>query len=212
MPCIIGDVHGEYDLLLELIEKLPNRDLIFVGDLIDRGQKSRQVVELVIKEKYKCVLGNHEQMMIYSLSHPDILFYSEMWSKNGGKRTLHSYYNEEGVLDFALLTTHKDWMEQLPPVYYVNANIIVSHSKCLHILTKENLSRLDSVKIKEEICWNRDDGIEVTDKLNIHGHSIINNVFLDKSSINIDTGAHKRGILTAIDTDTFKVYSATKLI
>lgn len=48
---IIGDIHGEYDTLIKLIEKLPfNAEIIFVGDLIDRGAKSREVIELIRKK------------------------------------------------------------------------------------------------------------------------------------------------------------------
>jgi serine/threonine protein phosphatase 1 len=47
---VIGDVHGEYETLRTLIQKLPkNSDIVFVGDLVDRGAKSRQVIELIRK-------------------------------------------------------------------------------------------------------------------------------------------------------------------
>ena len=43
---IIGDVHGCYNTLMELIAKLPkDAKLCFVGDLIDRGPNSKDVVE-----------------------------------------------------------------------------------------------------------------------------------------------------------------------
>ncbi|AKF25467.1 hypothetical protein YH65_08835 [Sulfurovum lithotrophicum] len=45
---IIGDVHGHYDTLCTLVDRLPkNARLVFVGDLIDRGPKSRDVVRFV---------------------------------------------------------------------------------------------------------------------------------------------------------------------
>jgi len=38
---VIGDVHGMYHTLLALLNKLPaNADIVFVGDLIDRGRYS----------------------------------------------------------------------------------------------------------------------------------------------------------------------------
>lgn len=62
---IIGDVHGEYDTLAALVEKLPkDADVVFVGDLIDRGAKSKEVIEFMRKNNYRSVLGNHEQLMI----------------------------------------------------------------------------------------------------------------------------------------------------
>ena len=64
---IIGDVHGCLDTLCALIEKLPQKwdsQIIFTGDLIDRGSKSCEVVDLVKEHNYACVLGNHEELML----------------------------------------------------------------------------------------------------------------------------------------------------
>ena len=46
MYYIIGDVHGHYDTLMRLVDRLPqDAELIFVGDLIDRGSQSAEVVD-----------------------------------------------------------------------------------------------------------------------------------------------------------------------
>jgi serine/threonine protein phosphatase 1 len=66
---IIGDVHGHYDglmLLLDSIEPTTDDQIYFLGDLIDRGPKSAQVVDFVRENNYGCVLGNHEQMALCS--------------------------------------------------------------------------------------------------------------------------------------------------
>ena len=64
MTYIIGDVHGEFDKKA-LKDKLPqNANLVFVGDLVDRGKKSKEVIEFVKDNNYSCVLGNHEKMMM----------------------------------------------------------------------------------------------------------------------------------------------------
>jgi hypothetical protein len=72
---LIGDVHGQYDKLVALLEHLgyavlidtwwhPDRTAIFVGDLIDRGPKQVETIDLVEKmvsaSKTRCILGNHE--------------------------------------------------------------------------------------------------------------------------------------------------------
>ena len=67
---IIGDVHGCYKTLLALINKLPNKfdsKICFVGDLIDRGSNSKEIIKLIRDNNYDCVLGNHESYMIDSL-------------------------------------------------------------------------------------------------------------------------------------------------
>ena len=74
---IIGDVHGEYDALLSLLDRLgydrdghcaSGRHLVFLGDLIDRGPDSPAVVERVkswvADGKASCILGNHELLAL----------------------------------------------------------------------------------------------------------------------------------------------------
>ena len=93
---IIGDVHGCYDTLVALLDKLPDDDVCFVGDLIDRGPKSKDVVELVKNGDYFCVLGNHEDMAIDQTirwksesHHPR--YFQDMWLNNGGITAIESY-------------------------------------------------------------------------------------------------------------------------
>ena len=72
---IIGDIHGHYDLLVAMLEKLgyqlkgdvyehPSRKVIFTGDIINRGPKIRRTVQLVRgmveSGNAQCLLGNHE--------------------------------------------------------------------------------------------------------------------------------------------------------
>jgi Calcineurin-like phosphoesterase len=72
---VIGDVHGQYDKLVELLEHLgyhdtdgtwrhPSRTVVFVGDLIDRGPLQLATIELVRRMadsgSARCVMGNHE--------------------------------------------------------------------------------------------------------------------------------------------------------
>jgi hypothetical protein len=72
---VIGDVHGQYDKLVELLQHLGYRDIdgvwrhsertaVFVGDLIDRGPKQLATIELVRGMadlgSARCVMGNHE--------------------------------------------------------------------------------------------------------------------------------------------------------
>jgi len=128
---VIGDVHGNYNTLLELVSKIPiNSKLIFVGDLIDRGPHSSSVVKYVRENNHLCVLGNHEDMMVEEL--PRLLklmereekienmFFSSTWIHNGGKETLESYnYNFKNKIkidpkDISILKSDLKWMKSLP--------------------------------------------------------------------------------------------------
>lgn len=80
---VVGDVHGCRDELLELLEKLgydqlwyqPGRHLVFLGDLIDRGPHSADVLEMVMQAvadgHASCILGNHDWKLLKLLNKED---------------------------------------------------------------------------------------------------------------------------------------------
>ncbi len=93
----IGDIHGSLDKLIRLINILnpSSKDiLVFLGDYIDRGDKSKEVIDFLMNLQTitNCVYlgGNHECMYLggnkYPSLHPD-----EYWMVNGGYDTLLSY-------------------------------------------------------------------------------------------------------------------------
>lgn len=92
----IGDIHGCFFTFFDLLNKLrPSKEdeIILLGDLIDRGPRSKEVLDFVfdlIKDgfKLKFIYGNHEIMMMDSLK--DELNES-MWLKAGGHNTLSSF-------------------------------------------------------------------------------------------------------------------------
>jgi len=58
---VIGDVHGHYDTLVALLDAVSpssEDEVYFLGDLIDRGPNSAQVVELVMRNQFHCLRGN----------------------------------------------------------------------------------------------------------------------------------------------------------
>jgi diadenosine tetraphosphatase ApaH/serine/threonine PP2A family protein phosphatase len=98
----IGDVHGCFDLLLELEDRIvsdsrqfPDRDnvIIMLGDLIDRGPQSAQVIEHLLLDppagftRY-VLAGNHEEAMLSFLEDPAS---ENLWLAIGGRETLASY-------------------------------------------------------------------------------------------------------------------------
>ncbi|HYV10241.1 MAG TPA: metallophosphoesterase, partial [Pyrinomonadaceae bacterium] len=64
---VVGDIHGCYDELMALIDEVELQDddrVIAVGDLITKGPKSREVLELFIADKrFSTVMGNHDLML-----------------------------------------------------------------------------------------------------------------------------------------------------
>ena len=92
---VIGDVHGHHDGLMTLLEALaPGSDdrVYFLGDLIDRGPKSAQVLDFVQQSPYQTLLGNHEQLMLEALSGvPMDMQAWQSWLYSGGDATVASY-------------------------------------------------------------------------------------------------------------------------
>lgn len=78
---IIGDVHGQFDALTKLLDMLnydeKNDELWFVGDLVNRGPKSLEVLRFVADLQQrgvaKVVLGNHDfSLMVQALNIPEV--------------------------------------------------------------------------------------------------------------------------------------------
>ena len=72
---IIGDIHGCYYTLKSLYCKITETDEVYsVGDLIDRGKYSKEVVQFCMDNNIKPVKGNHEDMMIKAIEKSDKFF------------------------------------------------------------------------------------------------------------------------------------------
>ncbi len=236
MTYIIGDVHGEFDSLRLLTDKLPkDSKLIFVGDLVDRGKKSKEVVEFVKSNNYLCVLGNHEKMMLdyleeFEKTYPQLpsLIYHHRWIHNGGKQTLLSYRvikidKQDGKLvctkddeKFKELMEHFSWLKKLP-MYIELENkkdgkqIVVSHASMGDVWEfVENENKSDIVE--EYALWNRKVPKLDTPIFNIFGHTIQREVDLSKHFINVDTGCcypdEGYGVLSAYCVEKDKVVTS----
>jgi len=190
---VIGDVHGEYNKLIELIKKLPsNAQLCFVGDLIDRGKDSSKVVEYVMNNGYKCTLGNHELMMIKAENDEN---HSVSWQRYGGHQTLQSYQDLSDEIWFK----HIDFFKSLPYFLYFEIDghkpLVVSHSYIHHLWRGKahNYSKHDGKDILWRHMYEKDlfDTYKEcqNDIFNIFGHSPVKESVITSTYAMIDTGA-----------------------
>lgn len=93
---VVGDVHGCFNTLVELLEKKveigSNDKIYFLGDLIDRGPRIKETVDYAMdlcSKGLACVIrGNHEEMLLSSLGDPSNF---EIWMYNGAEDTLASF-------------------------------------------------------------------------------------------------------------------------
>ena len=97
----VGDLHGRADLLAQLQSRIDSHLTqnpvsraieVYVGDYIDRGPESCQVIDLLIarKRRHETVFlkGNHETYALQFLTDPKIF---DVWRQYGGLQTLSSY-------------------------------------------------------------------------------------------------------------------------
>jgi len=81
----IGDVHGCSKTLLALIRQLPkNREIGFLGDLVDRGPNSVEAIKIALDHSDDILCGNHDMMMVKCLlTDKNNRYFWETWSRNG---------------------------------------------------------------------------------------------------------------------------------
>lgn len=192
----IGDIHGCHDQLLVLLAKIkahagrrPYRG-IFLGDYVDRGPKSRQVVNQVRglvtgrggHGTWQALKGNHEDMMVTALAGKDDM---EMWPLNGGKETLASYEGHESEL-----RDHGKWFETLPTMIETEN----------HVFVHAGLSpRYSLAEQPEQVLlwirgWERDN--HDFGKHVVYGHTPKKAPMLLGHSSGLDTGCFYYGVLT----------------
>ncbi|MEM8778877.1 MAG: metallophosphoesterase family protein [Cyanobacteria bacterium P01_G01_bin.49] len=207
---IIGDVHGHYDTLISLLDAIAlnsDDETYFLGDLIDRGPQSAQVVNFVMENGYTCLLGNHEYMLLETLGKGEIDTHQlQGWLQGGGYPTLISY-------DHHIPQEHIDWMKTLPTHLDLGDVWLVHGGIDPRIPLHEQTAK--------QFCWIRDEFHAINrpyfeDKLIIIGHTITftfpgvspGKLVAGAGWLGIDTGAYHRksGWLTGLDFTNQKVY------
>ena len=209
---VIGDVHGHYDGLMLLLEALAPRSddrVYFLGDLIDRGPKSAQVLDFVQHSPYQTLLGNHEQLMLDALSGESVDIRAwQSWLYSGGDATVASY-RDTGMMPYK----HLEWLRSLP-TYLDLGDIWLVHAG-VHPTMPFALQSI------EQLCWIRKEFHTISkpyfpNKLIITGHTITftfegvrpGELVRGQGWLDIDTGAYhpKSGWLTGLDFSYRRVY------
>lgn len=126
----IADVHGCLEKLLMLWPKLhldkDNDIVVFVGDLIDRGEDSKGVLDFIndkLVEGYdiRAIRGNHEQMCLDYYENPWDDEKWRHWVHNGGKECKASYFQTKGTVE----SHHLDYMKNLPLTIEIDGYVFV---------------------------------------------------------------------------------------
>jgi serine/threonine protein phosphatase 1 len=213
----IGDIHGRLDLLEQMLAKIhaelqrrPARRtlLVFVGDLIDRGPSSAQVIERLRTYRREGIqpvflLGNHEEVLLRILRGDDSLIAS--WLEFGGLQCLQSYGVDatrlSGRSDDELVeiirgvvpASHVEFLDSFIDSCRFGDYLFV-HAGIRPGVELEQQRQADLRWIREPFLFDdTDHGFVV-----VHGHTISSEVEERPNRIGIDTGAYRTGVLTAV--------------
>ena len=213
----VGDVHGRLDLLDEMLGKIEadiaarpaaETSIVFLGDLIDRGPQSAQVVERLrlyapadVRTLY--IAGNHEEAMLRVLG-GDMALLGD-WLKFGGAECMKSYGIDPDRLGQASATEALELIRHAVPREHVDFLQSFADTVCfggylfVHAGIRPGIRLAEQAQqdlrwIRGEFLDNeRDHGFVV-----VHGHTITAEVDERKNRIGVDTGAYRTGILTAL--------------
>lgn len=214
----IGDIHGRFDLLRVLLEDItahvrtlpPARSsqIIVLGDMIDRGPESREVLEYLYRaqrrRKVTVLLGNHEEIMLRALDgEPGVM---KSWLRFGGDATLRSFgieppsphreFDPNELARQLRAAMPEKWLEWLRtrPISAQSGDYFFCHAG---IRPGTPINR----QTRSDMLWIRDDFLasdEAHGVVVVHGHSISPDVELRHNRIGVDTGAYHTGMLTAV--------------
>jgi serine/threonine protein phosphatase 1 len=220
MYCI-GDIHGRADLLQELHHIIladcegyqGARKVIYLGDYVDRGESSKQVIDMLLSDSLPgfepvFLRGNHEQAMMDFIKYP---VSAVNWLQFGGLATLLSYrvgiqrpplsrrVDEEELQEIA------DRLRQsLPEAHlaFLEATQL-SHQEGSYFFAHAGIRPGTALEDQhpDDLLWIRRAFIDHQDphpRIVVHGHTPVDEAELLPNRIGIDTGAYYSGVLTCL--------------
>ena len=194
---VIGDIHGCYDELQDIYSRiLKHTDKVYtVGDLIDRGPDSKQVIQFCLDNNIKPVRGNHEEILLKAINKPRYKEYQgydtnlENWLYNGGSRMIKSYIGDSGTSFKRFVEEfkdcgHYDFIANLPLKIELD-NCIITHGGIVNNMHTDIA------------MWNRAAPSKL-EKIQIIGHTPNRKVIYKPNHyINVDTGCVFWGTISA---------------
>jgi serine/threonine protein phosphatase 1 len=188
----IGDIHGQYELMQLALAEIETRQpsgalVIFLGDYIDRGPQSKEVIEALMAgprrecDKWVCLTGNHEDMMLQA--HADKSKWM-WWVRNGGETALQSFGGE-------LPHNVCDWCAALPIFHETEHHFFV------HAGVWPGRDMAD--QRAEDMLWIRDRFLDYEGDFGkhvVHGHTPNRYAQTFNNRTNLDSGAFFTGRLS----------------
>lgn len=227
---VIGDIHGGYKALIQVLEraKVTTKDtFIFLGDYVDGWSESVVLIDFLIEwsKTHHCIFlrGNHEEMLLRWLKKEED---NEIWRFHGGQSTVDAY---EKITDSTKINSHIAFLTNLKEYHLDNQNRLFVHAGFTNIkgieyeyfrpmfwwdrTLWETTLALDSRMDKADINYPKRlnlykeifIGHTPTIYLGVHQPLNIANVW------NIDTGAAFTGRVSIMDIDTYEFWQSDPL-
>ncbi len=212
----VGDVHGCYDLLTEMHRQIMGeilRDrhedwrIIYLGDYVDRGPATRQVLEFLsgvteMDQRVIAIAGNHDLDLLAFLADPRA---EGLFANNGGEATARSYGVEIAFSPYeALVTGHAALQEAIPEEHIrflrglkrwaTFGDLFFVHAGIRPGVPLEEQAEDDLVWIRERFRYHE----ALHPKLVVHGHTPQPTAEIRPNRVNLDTGAFFTGRLTGM--------------
>ena len=213
----IGDIHGRLDLLDDALARIESDNdsrvpaqviIVFLGDLIDRGPSSAQVIERARTYRRPglrtvFITGNHEEVLLRLLRGQSQFL--QDWLRFGGADCARSY----GISSTALKRTDPDravevlrnkipkhdqeFLESFVDTFRIGSYLFV-HAGVRPGVPLPEQKQSDLRWIRHPFLDNEDDHGFIV----VHGHTIANQIDVRGNRIGLDTGAYRTGVLTAM--------------
>lgn len=224
----VGDIHGQYQMLIELMTSIAPGDedqLVFLGDYIDRGPESPAVIDWMInfKQRYPQTVflrGNHEQMLLDAIAAAERKingrnnFVDDFLALKGrglptpvfyfvscgGRETLVAYQDDSVVADpcSALNSIPQDHID-----FYNETQFFWNYQRYLFVHAGVDPKDMTGEKRQNDaFLWQRKPlwkRVKGWDKVVVHGHTPVHEPLISETEINLDTGAGYNACLTACD-------------
>jgi serine/threonine protein phosphatase 1 len=214
----VGDIHGRADLLRHLHQLIhedaygrqaPRNVVVYLGDYIDRGKASAEVIDLLIDEplpSFEAVhlKGNHEDSLLRFLDDTSV---GAAWFSYGGDATLESY----GVRPVAPAAPHQELLRaqrelalRLPERHRrFLAALTLAHEEGDYLFVHAGIRPGLPLRAQNpaDLLWIRDEFLSSSadfGKIIVHGHSISARPDVQRNRIGIDTGAFASNVLTCL--------------
>ena len=213
----IGDIHGRLDLLDALLARIEHDDaqrdtaeseIFLLGDLIDRGPESAQVIERAIDLssrpfKTRFLLGNHEEIFLKALAGD--LKTLAFFTRIGGRETILSYgiseqeYRDCDYPELLELLRARVPQEHIAFLQRFEDLIVVGDYAFVHAGIRPDRPLEDQQT--SDLRWIRSEFLEHRgpfEKVIVHGHTVTADAELKPHRIGLDTGAYASDKLTAM--------------